>query len=514
MTQPMLGILTLYLNEQKQLEERSIYQRMIAAGKRIGLNVFVFTPQDVNEQSRRISGQFYNFDNARWVRKSTPFPDMIFDRCRLQNSYRFEQLRRFRSKHRHLAFLNRPLRNKWIIYQALQELPDIQQHLPKTKLYSSISDVERMMKTEPIIYLKPINGTGGRGILRLERLKSTKLQVYVQGRDRYRRIIIPQRMTWTQLALKLASWNAKGRYLFQQGIALNLSNGRVHDYRMLVQKNGEGQWEVTGCAGRIGAAKSITSNLHGGGEAIKMNTLLRQWVGSEEKMLAVKDTAGQIGIKIASFLEAKYGALLELALDLAIERSGKIWLLEVNPKPSREVFSRIGDRETYRLAISRPMEYAMWYYNSHLAKDNAKPESKRKGRKQVTAPATADEALADILQEIEMTEIPLLTSESTQKEQRAPSVMKQGKRNGTGSKTRSNSSKPYFPSAAGKAASSRKNQPLTHLEHAHSNELIDDLELIGHPPVPDGSNIRTELLMDDTEALIKLIQSTSSTDSD
>jgi hypothetical protein len=41
--QPVLGILTLYLNEAKQLEEKNVYQRMIIEGERIGLDVFVFT---------------------------------------------------------------------------------------------------------------------------------------------------------------------------------------------------------------------------------------------------------------------------------------------------------------------------------------------------------------------------------------------------------------------------------------------------------------------------------------
>ncbi|MDF9841948.1 hypothetical protein M2105_002965 [Paenibacillus sp. PastF-1] len=43
MPEPVLGILTLYLNDAKQLEERSIYRRMIIEGKKIGLDVFVFT---------------------------------------------------------------------------------------------------------------------------------------------------------------------------------------------------------------------------------------------------------------------------------------------------------------------------------------------------------------------------------------------------------------------------------------------------------------------------------------
>ncbi|MCE5171275.1 YheC/YheD family protein [Paenibacillus profundus] len=362
MAQPVLGILTLYLNDHKQLEERPIYQKMIAAGKKIGLDVYVFTPQDVDDQQQRIYAMCYHPETGRWSRKWTRFPNMIFDRCRIQKSYRFEQLKRFRSKYNHLLFLNRPLRNKWTIYQVLSTVSYVKQHLPITRLYSSVQDVQLLLKQFPLVYLKPINGTGGRGILRIERIRSNTQTVYVQGRDHQRRIIRPQKMTLSQLSAKLSSWNAKERYLVQQGISLNLPSGRVHDYRMLVQKNGSGKWAVTGCAGRVGAIKSITSNLHGGGEAVRMDELLRQWIGDEERMKAVKKEAEEASLEIAQFLEQKYGALCELALDLAIDRSGHVWLLEVNPKPAREVFIRTGDRETYRLAITRPLEYASWLY--------------------------------------------------------------------------------------------------------------------------------------------------------
>jgi hypothetical protein len=93
-----------------------------------------------------------------------------------------------------------------------------------------------------------------------------------------------------------------------------------------------------------------------------MNSLLRQWIGNETTIKQIRETAEAFGISVARHLESSYGALCELALDLAIDRNGKIWLLEVNPKPSREVFKQAGEREVYRKAIVRPIEYALWAY--------------------------------------------------------------------------------------------------------------------------------------------------------
>ena len=237
MSQPVLGILTLYLNDKKLLEERHIYQRMITEGKKMGLDIFVFTPMDVNDQKKQILALEYDPKGKRWFRKWRSFPDLIFDRCRIQRSKRFEQLLKFRARYRHLTFLNRPLRNKWTIYQTLSRKSRFRSNLPETVLFQSSSDVFHLLKKYSTVYVKPINGTGGRGILRVERLDSDHF--LIQGRRQNRRIIAPQKIHKSRLGTFLLSWKGSGRFIAQQGIQIKLPNGRVHDYRMLVQKNGE-----------------------------------------------------------------------------------------------------------------------------------------------------------------------------------------------------------------------------------------------------------------------------------
>lgn len=375
MSSPVLGIMTLYLNEHRALEERSIYRRMILEGRKRGLDIYVFTPADVHSSGKRIEAMVYD-EKKGWSREWRAFPDLIFDRCRIQRNHRFQQLLVFRQKYGHLLFLNRPLRNKWTIHQTLSEKAVFRQHLPETILFQDMSDVNRMLKTSSLIYLKPINGTGGRGILRVERSKEPST-VLVQGRDQKRRIITPRRVHLSRLGPLLEHWNMKDKYLVQKGIQLQLPNGRVHDYRMLVQKNGEGEWELTGCAGRMGAEKSVTSNLHGGGQAVAMQRLMKQWIPEEELRQEVTAAAEKFGIDVAAFLEDTYGDLCELALDLAIDKSGHIYLLEVNPKPAREVFARIGERSIYYKAITQPLEYALWVYRNRPAETVKKPVSPR-----------------------------------------------------------------------------------------------------------------------------------------
>lgn len=372
MSQPVLGILTLYLNNARQLEEKQVYRRMIAEGKQIGLDVFVFTPMDVDNVKQRIYALVFDPAKGEWSRKWRSFPDMIYDRCRIQRSVRFQQLLQFRSRYNHLTFLNRPLRNKWTIHQTFSQKGRFRQHLPETLLYQSSADLHRMLRANPVVYIKPSNGTGGRGILRIERLKGERGMFDIQGRRLNRQIIQPRRVSLSRLESIVRQWCIGGRFLVQQGIPLRLPGGRFHDYRMLVQKNSQGNWAMTGIAGRVGAARSVTSNLHGGGHAVRAEILLKEWLGSEEKAAKTIQTAEKLGTDAAAYLEDSFSDLCELALDLAIDREGRIYVLEVNPKPAREVFSRAGDKETYRKALRRPLEYALWIYRTKLAPTSSK----------------------------------------------------------------------------------------------------------------------------------------------
>jgi hypothetical protein len=371
-SQPVLGILTLYLNEAKQLEEKSVYRRMIVEGSKLGMDVFVFTPMDVHPSKEQVHAMIYDPKSGKWSRKWRSFPHMIYDRCRIQKSARFQQLLRFRARYNHLTYLNRPLRNKWIIHQTFSQRPRFRKHLPETVLYQSSADLQRMLRQSQVVYVKPSNGTGGRGILRIERQAGERGTFDIQGRRQDRRIIAPRKVSLSRLEGIVRQWCLGGRFLVQQGIPLRLPGGRFHDYRMLVQKNGHGVWELTGMAGRVGAARSITSNLHGGGHAVRAEKLLRSWLGSQEKTTKVMKSAEKLGIEAAAFLEDSFSSLCELALDLAIDREGRIYILEVNPKPAREVFIRSGDTETYRKSLVRPLEYALWIYKNKEAPASSK----------------------------------------------------------------------------------------------------------------------------------------------
>jgi len=353
-----LGVLAMYLEERK-LEELSFFRKLSVHGKKMGIEVLVFTPDDINESKQKIQALYYNTSSGKWQRKWAPFPEWVYDRCRYHGIENYRKITKFRSQYnKKLKYLSHPLTNKWAMHQILSENEDIASHLPATVRYSGSKELIQFLKKHHRIYLKPRSGTGGRGIIRLQITNGSGY--LMQGRDQNRHIIPPQRVYEMQIPAKLSGWKLNDRYIVQQGIPLSLKDGRVHDFRMLVQKNGKGEWDITGCAGRVGPRYSVTSNLHGGGTAVPMETLLLLRFEDRTKVEEIKEEAYKLGMNVAQFVEEKFGDQVEMGIDLAVDPKGKVWLLEVNPKPSREVFHKIGEAETYRKAITRPLEYAVW----------------------------------------------------------------------------------------------------------------------------------------------------------
>lgn len=358
----ILGVLAVYRNSKHGLEERNFFKQLIITGKSLDVDVYIFTPNQVDEQNNKIYAHSFDPSSGQWTRKWIPYPDLFYDRTRYQSIEHYRQVSQFKKQNPTLPFISTPLSNKWNLHQVLDHKPNMKSFLPSTTLYNRFNDLRQQLLQHGLVFLKPINGTGGRGILRIQRMLNGNYSI--RGRTQSRRIIPEQRLNMPKLRTMIMQMQPSKRFIIQQGIDVRLNSGNVHDYRLLIQKNGSGKWEVTGCVGRIGASRSVTSNLHGGGRAVPMLKLLKIWFKNEKKATAVANDMHRFSHQLVETLESSYGRLCELALDIAVDHSGRVWLLEVNTKPAREIFARIGDQSTYRKAVRRPIEFAKWVFQS------------------------------------------------------------------------------------------------------------------------------------------------------
>lgn len=352
MTIPMIGILT--WRDGAKFEEPSYLRKLVRAGERLGATVFIFSHQDVDLERRVIKG-FSPLPLGRWRTKTYPWPDVVIDRCR-KGSEEYKQLRRQKGL---FTYANSTYTNKWTATQLFLNDENLRRWIPKTVAYSP-NKLAEMTKQFSIVYLKPGNGTGGRGILKIEQtgdgfrlLGRTKTLAKKSSRVKTRSALVKLANHWTRQQ-KIRN----GTFMIQQGLNLSLLPNRVADTRLLIQKDNQGEWQITGLGVRVGPLGSPTSNLGGGGKPLPFDKLMTARFGAA-KAAKIREECEALARQVASAIEKYFGPMMEFGLDIGVDIEGNVWLIEVNPKPGREIFLALGDIERYRQSIERPIQYAL-----------------------------------------------------------------------------------------------------------------------------------------------------------
>ncbi|MED1950943.1 YheC/YheD family protein [Brevibacillus centrosporus] len=364
MKRPTIGVLT--WREGKRFAEPAYFRRLLRAGQELGSTVFLFSPKDVLAQGKQVRG-FILDANGNWQARMFDRPDAVFDRYRYTPTQAFKDYVAFRRTSNFL-YANNRLANKWRVHEVLYRDERMHRWLPETFLYSRANFV-KMLGRHSFLYVKPLNGTGGRNILCIEK---TDQGYRLLGRDRQRSKISTVVKQVDAVLRYVDRWTRAEKYIVQQGLRLQLVPKRAVDMRLLIQKDGNGDWRVTGHGMRVGGERSATSNLHGGGKAMPVPEFLRPRFGDARTVEIVRDCE-QLAYQTAESLENHFGRMVEFGLDIGIDVNGRAWLIEVNPKPAREVFREMGAVQQYKQAISRPIEYAMY-----LARTKGQEEKEKK----------------------------------------------------------------------------------------------------------------------------------------
>lgn len=357
--QGIVGILVAESDGPLPFAEAAFCRRLCRIGERQGLCVYVFCLGWI--ASGNAAGiPAYTIEQGAWVRRWFPRPDIIYDRCLTHD--RKQQLRKHRllarlSAEHPFVYLARGLAGKWTVYQALLKCPEVSGYLPETALYQGRAQLDEWLRAhDGEAFLKPRNGTHGKRTLHVK-WHPSRDEVRVMGRNG-RNAVFRRRFSTKQAALDwIDRFAGKRPFLIQPYLQLISSSGEPFDVRVLMQKNADGEWGLTGMAVRAGRKDSLTSNLHGGGTAHRALPYLTRELGESAGKAAANEIR-KLSLLIPAYLETRFGRLAELGLDYGVDRQGNVWVLEVNSKPGRTSFFRIGDPETARRSLENPIDYA------------------------------------------------------------------------------------------------------------------------------------------------------------
>ncbi|MCM3700606.1 YheC/YheD family protein [Paenibacillus macerans] len=216
----------------------------------------------------------------------------------------------------------RQLANKWLKTEALLSNADVAPHIPLTRLYSADS-LKQMLHQFGMVVIKPIRGGGGYGVIKVTYEGGLYAFTYMSKRRAF--------SSFKAMFQALNRAKVGRKYMIQQGIHLATISGRPIDYRVKVGKI-NGKWVYRAMVGRLARPGLFVTNLCKGGTMLSARAGLVRSLGPKAsarkrgEMRKLTNTCVRI-------MENAFPGVGSLGFDYGIDRSGKIWIFEVNTRP-------------------------------------------------------------------------------------------------------------------------------------------------------------------------------------
>lgn len=289
----------------------------------IGGIVYAFSLEGINEDEETISGYMYDPETKHWIKSRFFYPSVIFKRTYINKKWRTY----FHKKLRGNIFNDYGF-NKWQAYNWLKQDKQISKYFPDTLKYKKIKDIIYFLKIHKEAYLKHKYGSQGDNIFKIIK----KLKYYIVNyRDKEKGENIVRILDKNELKEFLNKLNVNHMYIIQKSIKFILYNQRNVDFRVMLLKDENKKWNVTGIITRIGKEKSVISNVSGGGSALMSDEFLKGYMGmDDEKVFSILNEMKNIAIKVANSLEHSGMHLANLGFDMGIDENGYIWIIEIN----------------------------------------------------------------------------------------------------------------------------------------------------------------------------------------
>lgn len=352
---PVVGIMADTFPDKKKpfACQNNFIKQLLIAGKNIGQICYAFSSNNIDWKREGIYA--YIYENNRWKRRWMQFPDVVYPRERGFSSNKMSirrKLENFGCK-----FINPPLIGKWKTFQIVSKNEKLVKYIPDTRLIKSSKEIDKMIKLYEAVYLKPSNGSQGKDIIQVVKKNKFIYEYQYQSEDQY---VKGSANSFNNLLLQIRKIMGTKTYIIQKEIKLLRYKGSIVDLRILVQKEHNAIWQVTGQACRIGKNGSITSNISTGGSGKSLDYILIEHFSDQEQRERIKQEINYLALEAARNLDNAVGPIGELGIDIGIDNKGGIWFIEANLKPARQIFVLIGETETRKRSVENPLLYSRY----------------------------------------------------------------------------------------------------------------------------------------------------------
>lgn len=216
----------------------------------------------------------------------------------------------------------RKIASKTVKQAALLSHPEISAHIPPSRSFS-YENLKMMLDMHYMVYVKPVVGTGGFGVIKVKREAGAYVFHVRSSISRYQ--------SFDAMFQQLKKKMRNRKHMIQKGIELLSIDGCPVDYRVkYVYENG--RWGYRSIVGRKARRGLAVTNLTQGGKLLKGATALSATLGSSA-VQRKKAEMRRLTELSTSVLTSRYPGLTHLGYDYGIDKNGKIWMLEVNTNP-------------------------------------------------------------------------------------------------------------------------------------------------------------------------------------
>jgi glutathione synthase/RimK-type ligase-like ATP-grasp enzyme len=334
-----------------RLDPRKVFKTYAYASvaKAEGVDFFYFTPGRVNLEEKTIKA--WVLENGEWFEKMVPFPDVIYNAGAPTTDKQYEIHEKLSQQ---IPFTSHPIGDKLTVYRLVRKHKEFSQYLLPTEKITSFRIVEKMLERFQTVVLKPVSSHKGLGVVFIKQDQINFIIIIREGDSK-------KLGNTEELIEYVRSLTQEREYLVQPFIQCKTKYGLAFDFRLHVQKNGQGKWVITMIYPRIACSGKLVTNLNCNGYTGILECFLAEEFGDYD--YNIKRYLEQFALQFAEHLDKIYDQSLdELGIDVGLDSNHKIWIYEVNWRPGLPVTFNL------ELDVARnTIQYAVYLAKIHLS---------------------------------------------------------------------------------------------------------------------------------------------------
>lgn len=305
------------LNNPKDFYPNPRLMALVHESEKQNVALIFFTSTDVDLEKKNING--YMYIDEKWERVLSPFPDVINNVGGARQSKEERKLRRL------LPFTSFFVGNKLSLPKRMLENREYAELLVPFRVCVNKSGIYDFIEKNGKVVFKALSSNRGENIYFVTQ-KGSRFSVLEHKKDRILNNEAFDRWLESEILID------KGDFIVQRYVHTRTKENEPYHIRAHVQKNGQGEWELTYIYPRIGSEKSNLSNVVTDGRIENFHDFLQREY-DELGDVYEKDIL-RLSLEVARHLDKIYGLSLdELGIDFAIDETGRYWMHEANNGP-------------------------------------------------------------------------------------------------------------------------------------------------------------------------------------